>query len=257
MKPVLKRSLIGAWLVGLSVAVVVLGAHNAFSDPQTASFDTINVKRINVIGQDGHYSLVISDRAHFPGNYFAGKEYKRPGGHRAGGLLFFNDAGDEVGGMTFASHAQGPNYSAESSLLFDQYHQDQTVGLVYEDHDGKRTAGLQIWDRPDYSIEPLMAMNARAAQTASPSDRKVIEQQMLAYAKAHGGVGSKRMFVGKQDGNAIVRLADKQGRPRLIMEVDASGQPSIEFLDDNGKVVRRISVASSTVGGKCCELPHE
>lgn len=255
MKPVFKRFGVVAWLVVLSIAVLVVGAHSVVSAPRVSTFDTINARRINVVDADGKYSLVLADRANMPGNFFDGEEYKRPGGHRAGGMLFFNDAGDEVGGLSFSSHKDGEHYSASSGLLFDQYHQDQTVGVVYQEHDGKRTAGLQVWDRPDYSIQTLEEMNDRAARAATPAARKAIKEQMLAYAKAHGGVGAKRMFVGKQDGNAIVRLADKEGRPRLVMEVDAKGQPRIQFLDENGKVVRQISVAASEVGGACCEIP--
>lgn len=256
MKPVFQRFGVVTWLVVLSVAVLVVGAHGVVSAPRVSTFDTINARRINVVDADGKYSLVLADRANMPGNFFDGKEYKRPGGHRAGGMLFFNDAGDEVGGLSFSSHKDGEHYSASSGLLFDQYHQDQTVGVVYQEEDGERMAGLQVWDRPDYSIQTLLEMNNRAAK-AAPADQKAIKEQMLAYAKAHGGVGAKRMFVGKQDGNAIVRLADKEGRPRLVMEVDAKGQPSIQFLDENGKVVRQISVAATEVGGTCCDIPSQ
>jgi hypothetical protein len=255
MKPAFQRLGVVTWLAILSIAVMVVGARNVVSAPQVSTFDTINARRINVVGADGKYSLVLADRANMPGNFFGGKEYKRPDGHRAGGMLFFNDAGDEVGGLSFSSHADGEHHSASSGLLFDQYHQDQTVGVVYQERDGKRMAGLQVWDRPDYAIQPLAEMNARAAAADTPAERKAIKEQMLAYAKAHGGVGAKRMFVGKQGGDAIVRLADKQGRPRLVMEVDAKGQPSIRFLDENGKVVRQITVAASEASGECCDIP--
>lgn len=255
MKPVFQRFGMVAWLAVLSIAVLIVGARSVESAPRVSTFDTINARRINVVDADGKYSLVLADRANMPGNFYEGKEYKRPGGHRAGGMLFFNDAGDEVGGLSFSSHTDGEHYSASSGLLFDQYHQDQTVGIVYQDRDGERRAGLQVWDRPDYSIKALMEMNDRAAGAATPADQKAIRKKMLAYVKAHGGAGAKRMFVGKQDGDAIVRLADKEGRPRLVMEVDASGQPSIQFLDENGKVVRRISIAASETGGACCDIP--
>jgi hypothetical protein len=38
----------------------------------------------------------------------------------------------------------------------------------------------------------------------------------------------------------VVKLADKQGRPRLVLKVDGAGTASVEFLDEGGKVVRRI-----------------
>jgi hypothetical protein len=49
------------------------------------------------------------------------------------------------------------------------------------------------------------------------------------------------MFAGKEAGDALVRLSDKQGRPRLVLKVDKAGAPSIEMLDDAGKVTRRIT----------------
>jgi hypothetical protein len=40
--------------------------------------------------------------------------------------------------------------------------------------------------------------------------------------------------------DTVVKLADKQGRTRLLLKVDGSGTPSVEFLDESGKVTRRI-----------------
>jgi hypothetical protein len=47
------------------------------------------------------------------------------------------------------------------------------------------------------------------------------------------------LFAGKERGASIVRLADGNGRPRLVLKVEASGEPRVEFLDEAGKVVRR------------------
>jgi hypothetical protein len=38
-----------------------------------------------------------------------------------------------------------------------------------------------------------------------------------------------------------VSLADAGGKPRLIMTVAADGSASIDFLDDSGKTVRRLT----------------
>jgi hypothetical protein len=49
------------------------------------------------------------------------------------------------------------------------------------------------------------------------------------------------VFVGKAlDRAAEVSLADGNGQPRLNLKVDASGNPRIEFLDAQGKVISRI-----------------
>jgi hypothetical protein len=63
----------------------------------------------------------------------------------------------------------------------------------------------------------------------------------VADIRANAPPGPRRVFVGKTtDRSAAVVLADAQGRPRLTLTVDATGNPRIEFLDDAGKVVARI-----------------
>ena len=44
-----------------------------------------------------------------------------------------------------------------------------------------------------------------------------------------------------QDRAAAMALSDDAGRVRLRMTVDPSGNPRIEFLDDQGKVVRVLA----------------
>jgi hypothetical protein len=125
--------------------------------------------------------------------------------------------------------------------MFDQFRQDQTVGLMYSEANGNRTAGMRVWDRPEYSIEPLMEMSDRAARARSDEERDRIRAEMLSFANAQGGLGAERMFAGKVREDALIRLNDPEGRPRLLLKVGADGMPSIEFLDEEGRTVRRIA----------------
>lgn len=237
----LRHVITGIWLVALSLAVAALAWNGSAASSRTADFDTINAQRINIVEPDGRYRLILASRARFPGNFFLGKEYAHA--DRGGGMLFFNDEGDEVGGLILGSHATAEHHSAFSSFLFDQYRQDQIVGLQYGEEDGHRSAGLQVWDRPAYPMKPLFEMNDRATRAATDAERKAIRGKMMDYVNARGGVGESRMFVGKVDGRAVVRLADGDGRPRLALKVDSQGQASIEFLDEKGNIVRRISAS--------------
>ena len=212
----------------------------ADSGPPKGVFDEISVKRINIVEPNGKYRLVLANSERFPGLFMEGKEYKHHS-RDGGGMLFFNDEGDEVGGLTFGSKTVGDDRRASGSLMFDQYKQDQTVGIQYSEANGNRTAGLRIWDRPDWSIKPLMEMSAQAAAAPDEAGKNRIREEMRAYAMANGGAGAERFFAGKALEDTIVRLADKSGRPRLLLKVDAKGEPSIEFLDDMGKVVKRIT----------------
>ncbi|WP_162806584.1 hypothetical protein [Sphingosinicella terrae] len=212
----------------------------ASADPQPGptTFDEINVQRLNIVEPNGRYRLVLANSARFPGLFMNGREYRHHS-RSGGGMWFYNDDGDEVGGLTYRSNAA--NRSASASIMFDQYKQDQTVGLEYAESGGRRSAGLRVWDRPDYSIEPLMEMSDRAARAQTDDERNRIRAEMRTFAEANGGGGAERVFAGKTSGDALVRLADPQGRPRLVMRVASDGTPSIDFLDENGRVTRSIS----------------
>ena len=232
------RNWLVIWLALLTAALAFMAISEATAERKTTSFDEINVQRINVIEPDGKPRVIISNRERMAGLYWGGKEYKHHSRDN-GGMLFFNDDGDEVGGMTFTSRKQGESVGAGSALLFDQYKQDQTLGLIYEERDGQRAAGMRVWDRPEQSLLPMIELSDQASKAASAEEREQIRAQMVEKSKAYGPV-AERFYAGKQLGDAIVKLADKQGRPRLLLKVAADGVATIEFLDEAGKVVRRI-----------------
>lgn len=59
--------------------------------------------------------------------------------------------------------------------------------------------------------------------------------------RASAPPGPRRVFVGKNaERAATVSLADADGKPRLTLTVDAGGNPRIEFLDQQGKIVARL-----------------
>lgn len=221
-------------------ALIPLTFASADQRPQgkVTTFDEINVNRINIVEPNGRPRLILANSARFPGLFFEGREYRHHS-RSGGGMWFVNDDGDEVGGLTYRSNAA--NRSASAGITFDQYKQDQTVSMLYRESNGEREAGMRVWDRPNTSIGPLMEMSDRAAGAATDAERQRIRGEMQAYAQAHGGGGAERFFAGKTASDAIVRLADPQGRPRLVMRVGADGAPSIEFLDESGRVTRRIA----------------
>jgi hypothetical protein len=67
-------------------------------------------------------------------------------------------------------------------------------------------------------------------------------RRRLQRLKQNGRIGAYRVFVGsdRQD-DAVVRLNDSRSNVRLRMQVDSLGTPSIEFLDADGDVIRRLT----------------
>lgn len=234
----IRNHLVFGWLALISVAVAFVAVEQAGSAPRVATFEQIDVQRINVLEPDGKPRVIISNRKLFPGLYWGGKEYRHHS-RDTGGFLFFNQLGDEVGGMTFDADKEGDNWQASAGLTFDQFQQDQTVGVMYSEQNGQRTAGFRVWDRPDESMLPAIELSDKAARAATDAEREQIRGEMMKLAKTWGPSG-ERLFAGKVLDDSIVRLADKQGRPRLVLKVDGAGEPSVEFLDPAGKVVRRI-----------------
>lgn len=199
------------------------------------TFGEITVGRMNVVDADGKLRLVISnkDRQH-PG-MMDGKMIERP--RPVAGMLFFNEEGDEVGGLTFTGREVNGDRRANAGIMFDQFKQDQTIGITYSEGGGRRSAGLLVWDRPDTKLSELVDKLNAARKIQDPEEQK----KAIAAISAAAPPAPRRLFVGKTpEKAAMISLSDGAGKPRLNLTVDAAGNPRIEFLDEQGKVVARL-----------------
>lgn len=235
----LREKVMGVWLLLLTLLCGVLAWDNFSAKGRSATYDELTVQRLNVVEPDGKPRLIIANKPRFPAYFMEGIEYPSPP-RDSGGMLFFNSEGDEIGGLAFDGGKTADGYHAGGQLAFDQFKQDQTVAIQYSDDNGKRSAGLRVWDRPEYSILPLIQMNAEITKTKSGEEAQAIRGKMLDYMKERG-LPAERTFVGKDtDGSSVVKLSDKAGRARLILAVDNTGAPSLRFLDAQGKVTAQF-----------------
>jgi hypothetical protein len=228
------RFLRGYAVVNTIVLTVIATA--AFrQSPAPQKFDEITVQRMNVVDANGTLRLVVSNKDRMHPGQMDGKVIDRP--RPVAGVLFFNEEGDEVGGLTFTGREVNGVRQANAGLMFDQYKQDQTIGFSYSEGGGRRSAGFQVWDRPDSRLSELIEKLNAANKIEDRAER----DKALAAVRAAAPPGPRRVFVGKNgERAATVSLADADGKPRLTMTVDATGNPRIEFLDAAGKVVSRI-----------------
>jgi len=82
---------------GVLTAVLCIVLLSGSGVPQNkASFDEVDVKRVNLVEPAGTIRLVISDKSHFPGLIVKGKQY--PHDRQTAGMLFCNDEGRETAG---------------------------------------------------------------------------------------------------------------------------------------------------------------
>jgi hypothetical protein len=229
-------------LIGYSAVLTTIlsGAMvtQAVGGPAKAVFQEIDVQRINVREGDGTLRLVISNTDQSPGIIYKGTDYPHPN-RKTAGMIFFNEEGTENGGLSFGGRrdAQGRVVGSGGHLSFDQFEQDQVVALNQsEDPSGNRRAGLTITDRPDKAM-PFAEMADYAK--ADPARRKAMLDRWIAEDR----IGAKtRLFLGKTpDRASSLVLSDVEGRARILLQVRADGEASIQFLDAAGKVVKTVS----------------
>src|SRR2546426_624465 len=122
-----------------SLALVTLLLTGLARQSQRTRIEVLDVERINVVEKDGQVRFVLSNAARIPEPVVNGKVFKSM---RTGvpGMIFYNDDGDENGGLIFGTRGGGGSARIHAGLMFDQYKQDATVGVTYQEENGRRTA---------------------------------------------------------------------------------------------------------------------
>jgi hypothetical protein len=220
----------------LLLGVVALAGFGQTS--QKTKFTELDVERINIVEKDGKLKMVISNGERQHPGVIDGRTLSRK---RPPGMLFFNDRGDECGGLSFNGDQKDGKSNAGALLAFDRFQQDQTVAIQYGENNGQYSAGLRVWDRPDTSLGEVVD-KLQAIEKMPEGPEKT--QAMQKLRETSGAGVAQRVFVGKtREKAAALTLADSQGRPRLLLMVDAQGAAKLEFLDEKGAVVQRLPAA--------------
>jgi len=225
-----------AYAITSSLILVVLGAAAFRQAGPAKSAGEITVERINIVDANGTLRMVLAGKDRMHPGVMDGITIDRP--RPVAGMLFFNDEGDEVGGLTYTGTVAGGRGRANAGIMFDQLKQDQTIGISYQESNGQRSAGFQVWDRSDtVRLSELIAKLNAANKLPAGAER----DQAVAAVRSTAPPGPRRVFVGKTaDKAATMVLSDGDGRARLRLAVDAAGNPRIEFLDESGRIVARI-----------------
>ncbi len=209
-------------------AVFVLTAFTIQTRNQ--KFEEIDVERINIVEKDGKLKMVISNAERQHPGVIDGKMLSRK---RPPGMLFFNEKGDEAGGLSFSGDQKDGKGNASALLAFDRFRQDQTVAIQYGESNGQYSAGLRVWDRPETSLGPVIEKLGEIEKMKEGPEKNAAMQKLRELA----GGAAERVMVGRdREQAAVVRLSDTKGKPRIKLSVDAAGLPKLEFLDETGKV---------------------
>jgi hypothetical protein len=210
--------------------------------------DVLNVRRINVVNDDGTYAVVLANSSRLPGVIRGGAE----SGSREGipGILFYNNFGDEIGGLIHPyRETEQSGVDAGVSFSMDQADHGQAVNLIHWRNGDFVRSAVKVTDFPtDIGSQEVSRSKARLEALSALQAAEGEEAQEAAYRRYIEVLGENRFLAeriylgseGAQTRKAMLEIKDSRSRPRIRLIVDENDEPRIEVLDENGNVVQSL-----------------
>jgi hypothetical protein len=222
-------------------------------------FEELDAERINIVEPNGTVRLAMANRERMPGGQTAGVNLTAREGNRVmsndgpatAGLTFFNDDGDECGGLVYGTKMVDGKPKTVVRLSFDHYRQNEAIDIVHGEEGGVSRSGLEVVDTGSpITADEMRQYNAMLLMKDGPGKDAALKK----FGSEHAAEFkyAPRLFVGhlpENDASALV-LMDKESRPRARMEVNASGTPSLQFLDEHGEVTYSLPSSRATGNNK-------
>lgn len=203
-------------------------------------FKVIDAERINIRERSGTLKAALSNSVGFNEG-----DRAKQGGARFSGLMFYNEEGQETGGLVYYGKAIPGGQDSDVSLTFDQFRQDQNVYLHHEEfkdtHSLRIADGLAINARPDWTNIKEEYATYAALEKLSPEQRDELQLKSLQAGK----LSTRRLFFGVQRGikdsqlydDAGVFIKNKWGRNAIKLYIDCNNKPHFEIYDSLGKAI--------------------
>jgi hypothetical protein len=225
--------------VATLAALAFLGL-SAFARPEPKE---LSLERLNIVGPDGKTVIALSNKERIAAPVVGGKTYPvgvSEGRELMAGMIFFNQAGDEMGGLVFNSFLRPDGKAAGiGHLSFDRFRDNQVLALQYKENAAGVQAGLTCYERPASGAFPRSLDLVEEARGAAPERLAEIRGELDEMNASHA-LGVERVFLGSKDRGAELVLRDSQGRVRARLVIDAKDEARLEFLDGQGAVTARF-----------------
>lgn len=203
--------------------------------------DELTIKKLNIVGEDGSLRMVISNETRQHPGRMEGKDF--PKRERPAGIIFFNNEGDECGGIIANVSKEKNSTNSGMSFTMDNFHDDQVIQILndetYENGNAKIQRGLTINEFPVGSN--INTRNAKFEKLEEIKDPKEKNAKMNALWVKEGS--KRRLFVGRNINNdSGLFLYDNNGKPKMKIYVDKDGSPKIQVISESGTVTDVVNL---------------
>ncbi|MDY8137685.1 hypothetical protein [Aquimarina sp. 2201CG5-10] len=231
---------ISCWILLLSMVFI-----SFTTKEKNEEFDIITAKRINIVNDDGTIVMAISNKQQIAAPRMNGKEYPVDMIERQhfAGMIFFNENGDEMGGLIFNSNRlpDGRKYGS-GHLSFDRFNDNQVINLEHQENiHGKIKSGITFYDRKgDGSFgKNLDLLHEYKYADISKSRKKEIIDEIRSMKK-NGDLGTERVFLGSYNEIPQLTMKDNLGNERIKLFIDSSNIARLNFYNDKGVLLDKF-----------------
>ncbi len=197
--------------------------------------EELMVKKITIVGEDNSPRMVLSNEDRQHSGRMNGKDWEKR--ERPAGIIFFNNEGDECGGLVYQVKEKDGKIISGMSFTMDNYKDDQVLQILNDEYyaDGKAfiERGISINQFPlGTNIDER---NRKLDSLNNIKDDKERKEKVRDLFKKEGAV--TRLFIGKTKGNSSgLFLSGPDGQPKMMIYVDEKGNPKIQTFNDKGEV---------------------
>ncbi|WP_313098590.1 hypothetical protein [Epilithonimonas sp.] len=222
-----------AFVSTLFIAFLAFSSFN--NGEKTKNFNEIIAKKITIIGEDNLPRMVLSNENRQHPGRMNGKEWAKR--ERPAGIIFFNNQGDECGGLIYQTKEKDGKITSGMSFTMDNYKDDQVVQILNDEYyaNGKSfiERGISINQFPDGTN--IDDRNKKIEEINKITDEKERKIKLRDLLKKEGSVN--RLFIGKTKGNSSgLFLSGPDGQPRMMIYVDEKGNPKIQTFTNKGEI---------------------
>jgi len=120
-----------AYAIASTLMICFFSLSSFKAKKEEKSIDEIIAKKITIVGEDNLPRMVLSNENRQHSGRMNGKEW--PKRERPSGIIFFNNQGDECGGLVYQTKEKDGNIISGMSFTMDNYKDDQVVQILNDE----------------------------------------------------------------------------------------------------------------------------